>query len=93
MSSTHAPVVIYTRGWCGYCAAAKALLAEKGVSFDEIDIEVTPGARAEMIDRAGGRTSVPQIFVGATHVGGFDDISALERRGGLDPLLAGGGAS
>lgn len=85
--NSHRPVVIYTRGWCGYCSAAKALLAKKGVSFDEIDIEAVPGARAEMLDRATGRTSVPQIFIGETHVGGFDDLSALERRGQLDALL------
>ncbi len=84
------PVTIYTRGWCSYCSAAKALLAKKGVAFDEIDIEAVSGARAEMIDRAMGRTSVPQIFIGETHVGGYDDISALERRGQLDALLSNG---
>jgi glutaredoxin 3 len=82
-----ADVTIYTRSWCGYCHAAKDLLTRKGVAFDEIDIERTPGARAAMIERAGGRTSVPQIFVGATHVGGYDDLSSLDRRGRFDPLL------
>ena len=85
--NAHRPVTIYTRSWCGYCSAAKALLAKKGVAYDEIDIEAVPGARAQMLDRAMGRTSVPQIFIGETHVGGFDDISALERSGTLDALL------
>ncbi|TVR05881.1 MAG: glutaredoxin 3 [Salinarimonadaceae bacterium] len=89
MSPSRSPVIIYTRSWCGYCAAAKSLLSGKGVAFEEIDIEAVSGARAQMIKRAGGRTSVPQIFVGDTHLGGFDDVSALERRGGLDKLLAG----
>jgi glutaredoxin 3 len=84
-----APVTIYTRSWCSYCAAAKALLSKKGVAYDEIDIEAVAGARAQMIERANGRTSVPQIFIGQTHVGGYDDISALEREGRLDPLLNG----
>jgi glutaredoxin 3 len=83
------PVTIYIRGWCSYCAAAKALLSKKGVAYDEIDIEAVAGARAQMIERANGRTSVPQIFIGQTHVGGYDDISALEREGRLDPLLNG----
>lgn len=83
-----ANVTIYTRSWCGYCAAAKALLSGKGVDFKEIDIEAQPDQREVMIDRAGGRTSVPQIFIGDVHVGGSDDLHALDRRGGLDPLLA-----
>lgn len=83
-----ANVTIYTRSWCGYCAAAKDLLTRKGAAFDEIDIEEQPDQRRIMIDRAGGRTSVPQIFVGDVHVGGSDDLHALERRGGLEPLLA-----
>jgi len=81
-------VTIYTRSWCGYCHAAKDLLARKGVPFMEIDIERTPGAREAMIGRAGGRATVPQIFVGSTHVGGYDDFAALDRQGGFDPLLA-----
>ena len=83
-----ANVTIYSRSWCSYCRAAKDLLTRKGAAYDEIDIEAKPAERAAMIERAGGRTSVPQIFVGQTHVGGFDDLSALDRRGGLDPLLA-----
>lgn len=82
------PVTIYTTAWCPYCSAAKSLLREKGVSFNEIDVEKTAGARATMVQRAGGRTSVPQIFIGNRHVGGCDDLYALERAGDLDPLLA-----
>ncbi|ACL60780.1 glutaredoxin 3 [Methylobacterium nodulans] len=83
------PVTIYTTSWCPYCTAAKSLLREKGAAFTEIDIEVKAGARREMIGKAGGRTSVPQIFIGSTHVGGCDDLYALDRAGRLDPLLAG----
>jgi len=81
-------VTVYTRGWCPYCTAAKELLAGKGAAFREIDIERQSGARAEMIARAGGRSSVPQIFIGERHVGGCDDLYALDRRGELDALLA-----
>jgi glutaredoxin 3 len=81
------PVTIYTTAWCPYCSAAKSLLKEKGASFQEIDVERVQGARATMVDRAGGRTSVPQIFIGDTHVGGCDDLYALDRAGKLDPLL------
>lgn len=82
-------VEIYTTPTCGYCAAAKRLLTGKGISFAEIDVSTAPDRRAEMVARAGGRNTVPQIFVGDTHVGGFDDLSALDRAGKLDPLLAG----
>ena len=85
------PVTIYTTAWCPYCSAAKSLLKEKGVAFQEIDVEKTQGARAAMVQRAGGRTSVPQIFVGPQHVGGCDDLYALDRAGRLDPLLAAAG--
>ena len=81
-------VTLYTTAWCPYCSAAKSLLKEKGVAFTEIDVEKTAGSRAIMVQRAGGRTSVPQVFVGEAHVGGCDDLYALERSGGLDPLLA-----
>ena len=81
------PVTIYSRGWCPYCTAAKRLLVQKGVAFTEIDIEAKAGARQEMIQRAGGRTSVPQIFIGERHVGGCDELYALDDRGQLDPLL------
>ncbi|MEO8223944.1 MAG: glutaredoxin 3 [Gammaproteobacteria bacterium] len=81
-----AVVEMYSNSWCPYCAAARELLAAKRVSVTEIDIERHPERRAEMIGRS-GRTTVPQIFVGATHVGGYDDLAALERSGKLDPLL------
>ena len=82
-----APITIYTRSWCPYCTAAKDLLKQKGAAFTEIDIEMKPAARQEMIQKAGGRTSVPQIFIGERHVGGCDDLYALEGRGQLDGLL------
>ena len=81
------PVTIYTTAWCPYCSAAKSLLKEKGVAFQEIDVERAQGARATMVERAGGRTSVPQIFIGETHVGGCDDLYALDKAGKLDALL------
>ncbi len=84
-------IKIYTSMFCGYCARAKQLLGRKGAPFEEIDIGFTPGAREEMMRRASGRHSVPQIFIGERHVGGFDDLWALDRAGGLDPLLAGDG--
>jgi len=90
MSDTPATITIYSRSWCSYCAAAKALLAKKGAEFEEIDIEAVPSARAQMLERAAGRTSVPQIFIGDTHVGGYDEMAGLERQGRLDTLLAGG---
>ena len=82
------PVEIYTSPFCGYCYAAKRLLTQKNVSFKEINVTLSPARRREMMQRANGRHTVPQIFVGQTHVGGFDDLSALERAGKLDPLLA-----
>ena len=83
------PIEMYTSPLCGYCSAAKRLFDAKGVSYSEIDVLSEPGRKAEMMQRANGRHTVPQIFVGETHVGGFDDLSALERAGKLDPLLAG----
>ena len=80
-------VVMYATDWCPYCRRARHLLDAKGVAYDEIDVDLSPEARAEMRQRSGGRTSVPQIFVGDVHVGGSDDLHALEARGGLDPLL------
>jgi glutaredoxin 3 len=79
-------VVMYATRWCPYCERARQLLARKGISFEEIDIDGSPERKREMVTRS-GRTSVPQIFVGSTHVGGCDDLHALEARGGLDPLL------
>lgn len=81
-------VVIYTRSWCGYCTRAKALLARKGASFTEIEISGDDALRDRMIERAGGKRTVPQIFIGDTHVGGCDDLYGLESEGRLDPLLA-----
>ena len=81
------PVTIYTTAWCPYCSAAKSLLKEKGATFQEIDVERVQGARGTMVERAGGRTSVPQIFIGGTHVGGCDDLYTLDRAGKLDRLL------
>ena len=80
-------VEIYTRDYCYYCAAAKQLLNRKGIAFTEIDTTGRPERRAEMLARANGRTTVPQIFIGATHVGGCDDLHALEAAGRLDALL------
>ena len=81
-------VEIYTTPTCGYCHAAKRLLTKKGVAFDEIDVSRSPDLRAAMVTRAGGRRTVPQIFVGEAHVGGCDDLYALDSSGKLDPLLA-----
>ena len=80
-------ITIYTKGWCPYCSAAKDLLRRKGAAFEEIDVERVAGARAEMIQKAGGRSTVPQIFVGQRHVGGCDDLYALDGRGELEALL------
>ncbi|MFX0545498.1 glutaredoxin 3 [Roseovarius sp. S1116L3] len=83
-----APVEIYTSPLCGFCTAAKRLLSQKGVNFSEIDIARQPERRAEMVQRANGGRTVPQIFVGEVHVGGCDELFALERAGKLDALLA-----
>lgn len=80
-------VTIYTTPYCPYCHAAKALLKKKGISFEEIDVQ-DRALRQQMMLRANGRHTVPQIFIGETHVGGSDDIHELDRRGQLDPLLA-----
>lgn len=82
-------VILYTTPFCGFCHAAKRLLGDKGVRFEEIDVATDPARRAEMTERAHGRRTVPQIFVGDVHVGGYDDLNALDRAGKLDPLLAG----
>ncbi|WP_108813353.1 glutaredoxin 3 [Loktanella sp. Alg231-35] len=83
-----ATVEIYTKPTCGFCLMAKRLLKTKGVSFAEVNITAQPKRRAEMIQRANGRSTVPQVFIDGAHVGGFDDLSALERGGKLDALLA-----
>ncbi|MHA6265562.1 glutaredoxin 3 [uncultured Aliiroseovarius sp.] len=82
------PVTIYTTQLCGFCHAAKRLLTSKDIAFDEIDVAMNPDKRQEMMSRAHGRHTVPQIFIGDTHVGGCDELYALEREGKLDPLLA-----
>lgn len=79
-------VIMYSTGWCPYCIRARELLKKKGVDLEEIDVDARPEARTEMTARTGRRT-VPQIFVGATHVGGCDDLHALEASGRLDTLL------
>lgn len=83
-----AHVEIYTKAFCGYCARAKALLEHKGVAFEEFDITMGGPKRAEMLERANGGVTVPQIFIDGRHVGGSDDLSRLEREGRLDALLA-----
>ena len=82
------PVEIYTSPLCGFCHAAKRLLNEKGVAFSEVDVLANPDRKPEMIARASGGRTVPQIFAGEIHVGGCDDLFALERAGKLDALLA-----
>ena len=82
------PVEIYTSPLCGFCHAAKRLLTQKGVTFTEIDVSRNPSQRQTMMKRANGGRTVPQIFVGKTHVGGCDELYDLERAGKLDPLIA-----
>ena len=82
-------ITIYTKSTCGYCQAAKQLLRKKNATFDEISVDGDPAAQEKMAERAGGRWTVPQIFIGDAHVGGCDDLHALERAGKLDPMLAG----
>jgi glutaredoxin 3 len=83
-----AQVEIYTKAFCPYCARAMRLLAEKGVIPQEYDITMGGPKRAEMLDRANGRTTVPQVFINGAHIGGSDDLAALEAEGKLDALLA-----
>ena len=84
-----AAIEIYTRPGCGYCSAAKSLLTRKKTAFTEHDVAVDPTLRQQMWDRAGAGSTFPQIFIGATHVGGCDELYALDRAGKLDSLLAG----
>lgn len=84
-----AQVEIYTKAFCPYCSRAMKLLTSKGVEPEVHDITMGGPKRGEMIDRAGGRTTVPQVFIDGRHIGGSDDLAALDRRGGLDPLLGG----
>jgi len=83
-----AKIEIYTKAFCPYCHRAKALLDSKGADYEEIDITMGGPRRPEMIQRANGRSTVPQIFIDDNHIGGSDDLAALDREGGLDPLLA-----
>ena len=80
-------IEIYTQPFCGYCYRAKKLLDDKGVEYEEIDVMEQPNRRGEMVERAGGRTSTPQVFVDGQALGGSDDIAALNRKGELDALL------
>lgn len=81
-------VIIYSTPFCGYCSAAKRLLTNKGAEFTEVDVMLDPERRREMIERSGGHRTVPQIFIDGRHIGGFDDLRALDGAGELDPLLA-----
>ena len=83
-----AKVEIYTSPYCGYCSRAKRLLDSKKVQYTEIDVSADDDLREKMVQRAGGRRTVPQIFIDGTHIGGSDDLQALDATGGLDPLLA-----
>lgn len=82
-----ADVIIYSTPICPYCDRAKALLKAKGQKYNVIDVSTDPALREEMMQKAGGRRTVPQIFINGKHIGGFDDLHALDQRGGLDPLL------
>ncbi len=84
-----ADVVIYSSGFCPYCQWAKRMLDEKNVTYNEIRIDQVEGAQQEMLTKSNGRMTVPQIFIGETHVGGYDDMAALDRAGKLDALIAG----
>jgi glutaredoxin 3 len=83
-------IIVYSTPFCGYCAAAKRLLNSKGAEFTEIDVMFEPARRDEMVEKSGGRRTVPQIFIDGRHIGGFDDLSALDSSGELDGLLAAG---
>ncbi|MBC7135486.1 glutaredoxin 3 [Oceanibaculum nanhaiense] len=84
-----AKIIIYSTLMCPYCHAAKQLLKQKGADFEEIDVTFNSDKRSEMREKAGGRTSVPQIFIDGTHIGGCDDLHDLDRAGKLDPMLQG----
>ncbi len=81
-------ILVYSTPFCGYCAAAKRLLTAKGAEYTEIDVMMDPERRQEMLAKSGGLRTVPQIFIDGRHIGGFDELNALDRAGGLDPLLA-----
>ena len=81
-------IIVYSTPFCGYCGAAKRLLTDKGAEYTEIDVMFDPEQRRKMIEESGGRRTVPQIFIDGRHIGGFDDLSALDASGELDDLLA-----
>jgi glutaredoxin 3 len=87
MTGANPEVVMYSTTWCGYCQRARGLLERKGVGIREIKVDEDPSQRDVMVQKSGGRRTVPQIFIGARHVGGYDDLAALERAGELDQLL------
>lgn len=80
-------IIVYSKSYCPYCQAAKALLTRKGAAFTEIDVTTDPEGQRAMAKKANGRSTVPQIFIDGRHIGGSDDLHALDARGGLDPLL------
>jgi glutaredoxin 3 len=88
MMSESPQIVMYSTTWCGYCQRARGLLERKGVGVREIKVDEDPTQRAVMVERSGGRRTVPQIFIGDRHIGGYDDLAALDRAGELDKLLA-----
>ena len=90
MSAPTPDIVVYATGWCPYCVRARALLERKGLPFREIKVDEDPAQRQAMLARSGGRRTVPQIFVGDHHVGGFDELYALEKTGQLDALTGRG---
>lgn len=81
-------IIVYSTPFCGYCGAAKRLLASKGAEYKEIDVMFDPEQKREMLERSGGRRTVPQIFIDGRHIGGYDELSALDANGELDALLA-----
>jgi glutaredoxin 3 len=87
-SASAGEIIMYSTAWCGYCQRARNLLERKGAQFREIKVDEVPGERATMMQKSGGRRTVPQIFIGERHVGGYDDLAALDRAGELDKLLA-----
>ncbi len=87
MNATTPDIIMYSTAWCGYCQRARNLLERKGVQVREIKIDEDSVARDQMLSRSGGRRTVPQIFIGERHVGGYDDLAALDRAGELDKLL------
>ena len=87
MTAPASEILMYSTSWCGFCERARGLLRRKGVEFREIRLDETPDERESMMRRSGGRRSVPQIFIGDHHVGGYDELAVLERTGELDQLL------